>query len=54
MSGQLVIYSPLEFSEALTKFVPLTHPVYPPESKDIVEPGDISEARKIDQMLRIL
>ena len=52
-SGQLVVHSPLEVSEAVTKFVPSIHSVYLPENKNIVEPEDISMARKIDQTLKI-
>ena len=43
-----------EFFEAVTKFVPSIHSVCPPENENIVEPEDISKARKINQMLRIL
>ena len=37
-SGQLLVHSPLEFSEAVTKFVPSIHSVYLPENENIVEP----------------
>ena len=50
-SGQLVVHSPFEFFDAMTKFVLLIHSVYLPEN--IVEPGEISMARKIDQTLKI-
>ena len=46
-SGQLVVYSPLEFSEAVTKFFPSFHSVYVPENKNIAKQEDISKARKI-------
>ena len=52
-SGQLVVYFPLEFSEAVTKFVPLIPSAYLPENENIVEPEDISNARKINQTLKI-
>ena len=52
-SGQLLVHSPLEFSEAVTKFVPSIHSVYLPENENIVEPEDISMTRKIDQTLKI-
>ena len=48
-----MIYSPLEFSEAVAKFVPPIHSVNLPENENIVEPEDTSEAREIDQMLKI-
>ena len=43
-SIQLVVYSPFEFSEAVTKFVPSIHSIYLPEIENIVEPDDISMA----------
>ena len=52
-SGRLVVHSPLEFSEAATKFVSSIHSVYLPENENIVEPEDISMARKINQTLNI-
>lgn len=51
--GELVEYSPLEFSEAVTKVLSSIHFVYLPENKNIVEPEDLSKARKIDQPLCI-
>ena len=51
-SGQLVVHSPLEVSKAVTKFVPSIHSVYLPESENIVQPEDISMARKISQTLK--
>ena len=50
-SGQLVVHFPLEVSEAVTKSVPTIHAVYLPENENIVEPEDLSMARKIDQTL---
>ena len=52
-SGQLVVHTPLEFSEAVTKFVLSIHSVYLPEKENIVEPEDITMARKIDEILKI-
>ena len=52
-SGQLVVHFPLEFSEAVTKFVSSIHSVYLPENENIVKPEDISMVRKIDQTLKI-
>ena len=46
MSGQLVVDSPLEFSEAVTKFVPSIHSVYVSENENIVEPEDNSMTRR--------
>ena len=37
-SGQLVVHFPLEFSEAVTKFVPSIQSVYRRENESIVEP----------------
>ena len=37
--GQLVVHSPLEFSDTVTKFVPSIHSVY--FSENIIEPEDI-------------
>ena len=51
--GQWVVYSPLEFSEAVTNFVSSIHSVYLPENENFVEPEDISMARKINQTLKI-
>ena len=52
-TGQLLVHSPIEFSEAVTKFVPSIHAVYLPENENIVEPEDIIMTRKIDQTLKI-
>ena len=52
-SVQLVVHSPLELFEAVTKFFPPIHSVYLPENQNIVEPKDLRMARKIDQMLKI-
>ena len=45
-SGQLVLYPPREFSEALTGFVASIHSVYLPENKNIVKPEHISMTEK--------
>ena len=45
-SGQFVVYSPLEFSEAVTKFVSSIHAVWLPENENIVEPEDISRLER--------
>ena len=52
-SGQLLVHSPLDVSEAVTKYVPSIHSAYPPENENLVDPEDISMARKIDQTLKI-
>ena len=52
-SGQLVVHSPLEFSEAVTKFILSIHSVYLTENENIVETEDISMARKIDETMKI-
>ena len=46
-SGQLVVHSPLEIFEAITKFIPSIHSVYLPKNENIFEPEDISMARKL-------
>ena len=52
-SGQLVVHSPLEFFEAVTKFVQSIHSVYLSENENFVKPEDITMARKINQTLKI-
>ena len=52
-SGQLVVHYPLEFSEAVTKFVLSIYFVCLPENKNVFKLEDISMARKIDQTLKI-
>ena len=49
----MMVHSPLEVSEAVTKSVPSIHSVYLPENENIVEPEDGSMSRKIDQTLKI-
>lgn len=52
-SCHLVVYSPLEFSEAVKKFFPSIHSVYLPGNENVVEPEDITMARKADQTLKV-
>ena len=52
-SGQVVIYSPQEFSEAVKIFVPAIHAVYLPESENIIEPKGIESSRKIKETPKI-
>ena len=47
-SGQSAVHSPLEVSEAVTKFVPSIHFVYLLENENIVESEDIRMARNIN------
>ena len=51
--GQMVVHSPVEVSKTVTRIVPLIHYVYLPENTNIVEPEDISMARKTYQTLKI-
>ena len=48
-----MLYSPLEVSESVIKFILSIHSVYVLENENIVEPEDISMARKINQTLKI-
>ena len=52
-SGQVVIYSPQEFSEAVKTFIPAIHAVYLPESENMIEPKGIESSRKIKETLKI-
>ena len=52
-SDQLVVHSPLEVSGSVTKFVLSIHSIYLRVTENIVEPEDISMARKIDQAFKI-
>ena len=52
-SGQLMLYSPLEVSEAETKNFPSIHCLHLPQNGNFVKPDDISKTRKIDQTLKI-
>ena len=47
-----MVYSALEFSEAMTKFVSLIHSKYLPENENIVKPENIGKAKKIGQTLK--
>ena len=51
-SGQVVIYSCQEFSEAVKTFVPAVHAVYLPESENIERKG-IESSKKINETLKI-
>ena len=53
IKGQLVVYSALEVSEAVTKFAPSIRQVYLPENENFVTPEDINVARKINQTLKV-
>ena len=52
-SGQVVINSSQEFSEAVKTFVPAIHGVYSLESKNIIEPKGIESSRKIKETRKI-
>ena len=49
-SVQMVVYSPLEFSEAATKFVSSSHSVYLPENEKVIESENILKARTYSRM----
>ena len=49
-----MVYSLFNFSEAVTKFVPSIHSVYLTENENVVQPEDISKAKKIHQTLKKL
>ena len=51
--GKVVIYSPLEFFEAIKTIVPAIHAVYLPESENIIEPKGIESTRKIKETFKI-
>ena len=50
-SGQLVVHTPKEFSDAAIKFVSSIITVYLPRSDEIAEPGSIHQARSIPKTL---
>ena len=52
-SGQVVINSPQDFSEAVKSFVPSTNIVYLPESESIIEPKDTECTKKIKDTLKL-
>ena len=52
-SGQIVIYSPREFCEAVNAFVPSMLAVHLPESETIIEPKGIEASRKIKEILKV-
>ena len=52
-SGQIVVHTPKEFSDAAMKFVPSIITVYLPRSDEIVEPESIHQAPSILETLSI-
>ena len=52
-SGQIVVHTPKEFSDAAMKFVPSIVTVYLPKSDEIVEPECINQAQPIPETLPI-
>ena len=52
-SGQIVVHTPKEFSDAAMKFVPSIITVYLPKSDKIVEPESIYQAQSIPETLSI-
>ena len=52
-SGQIVVLTPKEFSNAAMKFVPSVITAYLPKSNEIVEPENIHQAQSIPETLSI-
>ena len=52
-SGQIVMYSPREFCEAVNVFVSSILAVYLPESETIIEPKDIEASKRIKETLKV-
>ena len=52
-SGQIVVHTPKEFSDAAMKFVPSIITVYLPKSDEIVKPESIHQAPSIPETLSI-
>ena len=52
-SGQIVVHTPKDFSDAAMKFVPSIITVYLPKSDEIVEPESIHQAPSIPETLLI-
>lgn len=52
-SWQVIVYTPLKFTEAGKRFILLVHAVYLPQSKMSKEPNDINAAPKIKETLRL-
>ena len=52
-SGQIVVHTPKEFSDAAMKFVPSIITVYLPRSNEIVEPESIHQTPSISETLSI-
>ena len=51
-SWQVIIYTPLEVTEPIKRFIPLVHAVYLPQSEMIKEMNDIYTALIIKETLR--
>ena len=52
-SGQIVVHTPKEFSDAAMKFVPSIITVYLPKSDEIVEPENIHQTQSIPETLSL-
>ena len=52
-SGQIVVHTPKEFSDAAMEFVPSIITVYLSKSKEIVEPESIHQASSIPETLSV-
>ena len=52
-SGQIVVHTPKEFSDAAMKFVSSIITVYLPKSDEIVKPESIHQAQSIPETLSI-
>ena len=52
-SWQVIVYTPLKFTEAGKRFIPSVHAVYLPQSKMSKEPNDINAAPEIKETLRL-
>ena len=52
-SGQIVVHTPKDFSDAAMKFVPSIITVYLPKSDEIVEPESIHQAPSMPEALSI-
>ena len=52
-SGQVLIYSPREFCEAVNSFIPSILTAYLPEAENIIEPRDTEASKRIKNTLKI-
>ena len=52
-SGQIVVHTPKEFSDAAIKFVSSIITVYLPKSDEIVEPENVHQAPSVPEILLI-